>query len=276
MADSAPPRAGVDVLSLILVLLLVWFVLTVVLAMGTLFFQAYIYTEPTEGMMWRAPAAATGIMLTILLWAYLDYQHPGRYGTLWEFSPTEDTYYKSLIVPRRDGKEDVYKKVARQRGGYEYMGSNFGDRPIPSRPDKVIAVTEDGERIAFEPDRDAKGKFKTVEGQSLVYRSATGEVMEEGQLGSVRKFFPGRLFLNLFLNFLHLVAWFACLWLLLRFQWSHAFGLAVAIWVVMILFILPQVLDRTERVAKPTGATGARTVWRGGERNLLDGSLPTV
>jgi hypothetical protein len=271
MPADVAPRAGVDVLSLILVLLLVWFVLTVFLAAWTLWFQAYIYTEPTSGVAWRAPAAGSVIMLTVLLWVYLDYQHPERYSTLWEFSPVEDHEYPQLIVPKRDGKEDVYERVRRDRG-YVYMRR---DRPLPTRPDKVIAVTEGKQRIAFEPDRDAKGKFKTAEGQDLVYRAATGETMVDGQLGSVRTFYPGRLVLNLFLNFLHLAAWFACLWALLRFQWAHAFGLAVVLWLVMLLFILPQVLKLAENTALESGAASARVSWQAGEGNALDAGLPT-
>jgi len=271
MPAVAPLRAGVAVLSLILVLLLVWLVLTVFLAWWTLWIQTYIYTGPVGGVLWRAPAAGTVIMSTVLLWVYLDYRTPERYSTLWEFSPVEDHEYPTLIVPHRDGKEDVYTKVHQDRG-YAYMRR---DRPLPSRPEKVIALTDKKERIVFEPDRDAKGKFKADGGQSLKYRSSTGEVMEEGQLGSVRTFYPARLVLNLFLNFLHLAAWFACLWLLMRFQWSHAFGFALVLWGVMILFILPQVLKLTEKAANVQVLPASRTARQAGEGNVLDGGLPT-
>ncbi len=43
--------------------------------------------------------------------------------------------------------------------------------------------------------------------------------------------------------------WFLSLWLLLRFQWPHALGLAVAFWLVM-LFILPMILTKAESVRK--------------------------
>jgi hypothetical protein len=271
MRAEAPLRAGVDVLSLILVLLLVWSVLTVFLAWWTAWIQSYIYTESADGILWRAPAAGSVVMLTILLWVFLDYRAPERYAAIWEVSPVEDHHYPMLIVPQRDGKEFEYKRVRSDRG-YVYMRR---DRPLPTRPDKVIAVTDTKERIAFEPDRDSKGKFKVADGQSLKYRAATGEVMEEGQLGSVRTFYPGRLVANLLLNFLHLAAWFGCLWLLLRFQWSHAFGMAVVLWGMMLLFILPQLFKLTEKTANPAAKPRQQIAWQARQGNPLDGGLRT-
>ena len=232
--------------SLILVLLLVWFVVTVFLAAWTMWLQPNIYTEAVQGILWRAPAAGTVVFLTVLVWVCLDYQSPERYSTFWEFSPVEYYEYPKLIVPQRQGPEHEYVRVRRGRS-HVYMR---GDRPIPSRPDKVIAVKENKERDVFVPDRDANGKFYAPEGQSLVYRDAnTGQTMLEGELGIVKVFYPGRLISNLFLNFAHLAAWFLALWLLLRFQWSHALGQALVLWGIMILFILPQVLKRAEDVA---------------------------
>jgi hypothetical protein len=270
MPAAAPPRPlEVAVQSLILVLLLVWFVLSVFLAAGTLWLQAYIYTEPVQGLIWRAPAAGTVVFLSILLWVYLDYQAPARYSTLWQFSAEDEIIYPKLIVPRRDGKEDVYRRVRGDRG-FSYHGA---DHPIPSRPDKIIALQENGERRVFEPDRDEKGKFKVASGQSLLYKDSTGLVMEEGQLGSVRTFYPSRLILNLFLNFLLLVTWFVSLWLVLRFQLSRAFGMAVVLWGVMLLFIMPQVLKLAEDAAHQRAAPATATTRQAVPGNLLDGDF---
>jgi hypothetical protein len=61
-------------------------------------------------------------------------------------------------------------------------------------------------------------------------------------------------FANLLLNFLHLGVWFACLWLLLRFQWGHALGFAVVLWLALTLTILPMLFTKTE-AASPYKAT---------------------
>ncbi len=55
--------------------------------------------------------------------------------------------------------------------------------------------------------------------------------------------------MNLLLNGLHLVVWFACLWLLLRFQWPHALGMALVCWLVVTVIVIPPLLNKAEVVA---------------------------
>jgi hypothetical protein len=233
------------VLSLILTVVVVWLVLMGLLAAWTLWFQGYIYSEPVSEIYWRAPAAGTALTVFLIFWVFLDYRAPGRYRGLNEFSWVEEEVYPELRIPTRDRKEEVYKRSRNAQGRYEYRR---GDRVLPTRPDRVVAVQGD-EKYTFEPDRDAKGHFKTDSNQALLYRDDRGRVMNENNLGRVQIWHTSWLIMNLLLNFLHLVVWFVVLWLLLRFQWSHALGLAVVFWAVTTLFVLPPVLTRAETVA---------------------------
>jgi hypothetical protein len=234
------------VLNLVLVLLLVWFVLTVLLAAWTLWFQAYIYSEPVGAIWWRAPAAGTALALFLTLWVVLDYRAPGRYRELHGFSFIEyPAPYPELHVFNPDGKEEVFKLHKTGRGLPEYR---WDSKKLPSRPGRII-VFEDGEKFVFEPERDARGNFKTGPGDVVHYRDSRGREMVEGQLGQVSIRHYGWLAMNFLLNFAHLAVWFACLWLLLRFQWSHALGLAVVFWAVTTLIVVPMVLGQAERVA---------------------------
>ena len=200
-------------LILILVLLVVWFVLTVVLAAWTLWFQGYIYSEPVGEIYWRAPAAGTALALFLCLWAVLDYRAPGRYRALFEFSGREDHKpYEELRIPGEGGVEDVYKLKPSARGREYYKG----DKPLPSRPGKII-VLEGDQRHVFEPERDAAGHFKEERGQ-LRYRDERGLEMVGGQLGQVSTYHTGWLLVDLLLNLVHLALWWVCLWLVLRFQ----------------------------------------------------------
>jgi hypothetical protein len=248
------------VLTLILLVLLLWVVLTVLLSAWTLWFQAYIYSEPTSGIFWRGPAAGSALMLVLLLWMFLDYRDPpGRFRTLFESSSTDDSKrFDELRIPRDKG-EDVYRHVTSSgsRGEYRLKGQPTG-KVLPSRPKRVIVVEGD-ERYTFEPERDAKGNFKTrttsswfgsSSSEELRYIDGKGRVMLESSLGQISTFRGGRFFGNLFLSFLLLAAFFAVLWLLMRFQWPHALGQAFVFWGVMQLFILPPVLTRVETVAK--------------------------
>ncbi len=58
----------------------------------------------------------------------------------------------------------------------------------------------------------------------------------------------GRSLGTVLLNLVHLLVWFGCLWLLMRFQWGHALALAAAAWLLMSFvvpaMILPQALKR--------------------------------
>jgi hypothetical protein len=249
----------VPVLTLILLVLLLWVVLTVLLSAWTLWFQAYIYSEPTSGIFWRGPAAGSAVMLVLLLWFFLDYRDPpGRFRTLFEFSSTDDSKrFDELRVPR-DKTEDVYRLVrGGARGEYRLKGQPTG-KVLPSRPKKIIVVEGD-ERYTFEPERDAQGNFKarttsswfgSSSSDELRYIDNRGRVMLESSLGQLSTFRGGRFVGNLFLSFLLLAAFFAALWLILRFQWPHALGQAFVFWGVMQLFILPPVLTRVETVAK--------------------------
>ncbi len=245
--------------SLVLIVLLVWFVLSVILAAWTLFFQGYIYSEPVPDVWWRAPAAGTALALFLLVWVVLDYRAPGRYRALHEFDfvKDEDPPRELLIV--RDGKQETFqlRKTAENRREYRN-----GNAKLPSRPDKVIIVEGD-QRYVFEPDRDARGHFKPGPDDMLHYHDARGREMVEGFLGFVSTRQYGRLVANLLLNFLHFVVWFLALWLLLRYQWAHAFGLAVVFWLVMTLFVLPLVLGQAEKVARDRAGPPAAEVRAG-------------
>jgi hypothetical protein len=247
------------VLSLILVLVVVWVVLSLVLAAWTLWFQAYIYSEPVEQIYWRAPAAGTALALFLCLWAFLDYRAPGRFQTLTTFSSSDAKTYNELRVPNPAGGEDVYKMRKTAQGRPEYLKG--GDR-LKSKPEKIIVV-EDGQRYVFEPDRDAKGNFKVGPDGYLHYRDREhGLDMREDYPGQVTIRHPGRGALNVLLNLAYLAVWFVCLWLLLHFQWPHALGMAVVCWLVMILFVVPPVLGQAEDLAQqratPQGAPAQR------------------
>lgn len=263
--NSGPTRRVVEVgssihgesrvLNLILSLLLIWFVLVVLLAAWTLWFQAYIYSQPVEAIYWRAPAAGTAIAAFLCIWVVLDYRSPQtpsspRYLPLHDFSARETQRYKYLTIPTPDGKKEQYEW---RNNRYQ----NKAGKGLPSRPLQVIASDEpNGEEHIFEPERDAKGNFVQKD-QSLRYyeKGNPKRYMEEGNLlGQITIFHFGWLLMNLILNFGFLIVWFVSLWLLLRFQWSHALGMAVVFWLVMLLFVMPNILKQAEDVARQRAA----------------------
>jgi hypothetical protein len=234
-----------DVLSLFLIFLLILFVLAVFLTAWTLWFQAYIYSEPAEQLYWRGPAAAGVLTLFLGVWVFIDYRSPGNYRTLAEFSVSDTKVYEELWVPNAEGDKVRYKRLKSAGGGADYFreGERGKGNRLSGRPSEII-VKENDQESSFKP-------VKT--GDHVVYRDDKGREMKEGSLGEVNVTRKGRLLGNLLLNALHLGVWFLCLWLLLRYQWPHALGLAVVLWGVLMLFGVPPLLDRAEQLARERG-----------------------
>jgi len=227
-----------------MVLLLLWAALTVLLYSGARLLQGSFYNEPVPDLYWRAPAAGAILTGFIGLWCLLNMNSPGQYAAIHEFSPTDDRQFKELTaIIRKDNRDQTveYRLRPNERGQSEYRETKPPYRPLPSHPEAII-VSEDGAAVKFEPERDSSGHYRIAEGQALRYTDAQGRMMSEDTVGRISIFHWSRFLANIALNALHLLLWFACLWLLVRFQWTHALGLAVAIWLAMTLLIVPMLL----------------------------------
>ena len=261
---------------LILILLGIWVFLIGLLALGTLGLQGYIYTQAVQGIEWRASVAGSALALFLTIWVICDYQSPTNYQTLFQFNLRIDVPpYKEFRIITQEGKEELFKQAKNEKGILIYRQDGRPDgRLPPSRPQKVI-VKDDNQDVIFEPDRDPKGRFKTEAFDSLYYRDKNGRVMKESELGQATIFRWGNLLANLVLNGIYFVLWFVVLWLVLEFSSGYALVLAIACWLISILFLLPPVLSKVEEVASQrtpvkvalgaratTGAPGPCRRWR--------------
>jgi hypothetical protein len=247
--------------TLVLIVLVVFAVLSLLLAAWTTFFQGYIYSEPVEAIYWRAPAAGAALTLYLCIWIAVDYrsvENPtdeGRYRTLFDYSATETVTYEKLTILNQDRR-----KVSYVRRSNKYV-SEEGGRPLPTRPLEILAKDKEGQEHVFKPQTDEKGNFKVEKNQPLRYYEEGNPklYMEEGFLGQITIDHPSWRVVTWLLNFGFLAVWFLCMWLLLRFQWSHALGLAFVAWLIS-LFVLPMLLTQAEKVRKenlPPPATAA-------------------
>lgn len=239
---------------LILTYLLLWGSLVALLWAGTLFVQDFLYSEPAPQLYWRAPAAAAAVTLWVAFWGYLDSRNPGRYPALFDFSAAETTKFNELWVVK-DNKKVHYKLTSGGKGNLpgrvEFREVDPPHR-VWSRSDAVI-VKENGEEVRFEAEKDKNNHYKIDEGQELRYRDDRGRVMTEGSMGRIYSRRWGVFFTYVLLNLGFLGVWFAAVWLLLRYYWSHALGIAVVLWAAMTLIILPLMLARVEDVARAAG-----------------------
>ena len=254
-------------LGLLIILLLVGGALAALLWAGTLWFQGYLYSEPAEQLYWRAPAAAAGLTAFLGLVCFLTYRHIGSIDPL-AFSARQDKRYDQFWAVEQGGKRVHYQR--REAGSllssteYVAVGSQPPRRWKRTDPEgrlfEAIIVQEgqgdDKKEVRFnlKPPRD--GQFR--QGEEAVYVEEGGRrVMTENNIGLVTTTRGWTVVLYLVLNLLHLGIWFACLWLLLRFQWLHALGLAIVFWLIMTLAIVPMVLHRAEQIAPPTAPAQA-------------------
>jgi hypothetical protein len=249
----------VEIVVVILILLLVWFVLAVLFWGGTSWFQGYIYEESTGGLPWRAPAAAAAVTAFLGLWCLLNYlvakpKQPLPFDVPHSFTAHEEKLdVKELWAKHEKAEARTHYRVTKgTKTETERILIGDGGRTWPkgTRTVEAIYLKEDGRDVKFKADHDA-GRYVEEGG---------GRYMTEDQLGWV--FTPARAgstFLMLVINGLFLAVWFASLWLLLRFQWSHALGIAAVFWLLTTVLIVPQVLDRTPRKA----ADDKVTRWQG-------------
>jgi hypothetical protein len=251
------------VLDLVLIFLIVFGALTLILWTGTLALQGLLYSEPVANLRWRAPAAAGAMTLFLILWALLDYttldlnQIDLPFDTIFRFNATE-VYQAREFRSVKDSGETLFK-----RHGSDYQDDN-GNRWRRSDTDGIVKaiIVKDprGEERRFEPNLTRDGKFKPNSEQFPGYFPTKGRGAML-QLGQVSVFRWGLFLANLLLNALHLGAWFACIWLLLRFQWPHALGAAVVLWLGATLIVVPMLLAKTQKVAVDrAGATPAQTL----------------
>jgi hypothetical protein len=245
------------VLSLLLILLVLWFVLAGALAAWTLWFSDYLYNEPTGELYWRAPAAGAVVLVALAVWVLSSYRAPGQYQVFWSATESRDKPdpYKEIRTVNMDGIEEVYLLSKGTDGKWQYRTK--AGKPLTARP-RQLMVQEGEEKVVYEPDRDAKGNFKPGEDGLVHYRDSRGRVLVEGSFHA--RTIPGsRRFLGpMLLHFLLLIGWFLGLWLLLRFQWTHALGQALVLWVVMLIFVMPPLLSYAEEVGQARAATKAQ------------------
>jgi hypothetical protein len=233
----------------VLFLLLFFFAVgvTVLLWVGTIYLTGYWYTEPTPETYWRAPAAGAALTVFLALWIFADGERVAKapYGIPFLFSAQEDMFpepvkqfkavkkgvkdpipYVRVIYVNRVGKKD-YEYRERTNTGQEWRSTGV----------EAILIDEDGQQVRF-------NRVKTEEGSYVQFVDDRGWTIIDHSPGSPGRTRVSTILLTFLLNFLHLGVWFVCLWLLLRFQWAHALGLAFCLWLVTSLLIVPPIFRR--------------------------------
>lgn len=249
-------------LGLFVIFGVVIFALAVLLWAGTLGLQGLVYSEPADKLFWRGPAAGAALGVFVAGWCLLNYRmyaddlqsDPTQLqlplDTVFRFQPTQTRAVDQFWSVKGE-QETVFRKVGVGEHGIEYRDAqgNPWSKADTEAIVKAIIVEDGNQKLRFEPNLGRDGKFTTKEAFPG-FRAVNGRQYMDS-LGRVSSFRWGRFVMNIFFNALHFGLWFVVLWLVLRFQWPHALGLAVVCWVVMTLAVLPMLFDRTREVARP-------------------------
>jgi hypothetical protein len=248
------------VLSVWITLLIVGVTLMVILWAGTAFLQGYFYTEVSSSIFWQAPAAAAALTLFYALWCLLNYNaaesRPGflPYDTIFRFSQVEykakEPPLKIWVLTKGKTEKVLFELIKRADPvigtTYEYQHKRVGGNLRWPRDVVALIVPEDGQDVRYDPEPAGEGanrRFVSPDGWAIVeYETGPAHPPEKARFGLW--------LVNVFLNLFHFGLWFVCLWLLLRFQWGHAFGLAIVMWLVMTVFAVPMMLVQTGDAAQ--------------------------
>lgn len=246
-------------LFLIVVLLICAASLTVVLWVSTMFLQGYFYTEPTSQIAWQAPAAGGILAAFITLWCAILVNSSDAsiqdvpYDTLFRFSPIVDLQkeaFREIWVVRKGSKEPVLYKRFAEPGIIKPLSvyKDTSGRPYTPTGVEALLVEVGGKKLRFKlVESSVQGDYREFLAEYGGWKIAERERKLED---TAQVFRWSRFLATVSLNVIHFALWFVCLWLVLRFQWSHAFGLAIVFWLVVSLAILPMIL--TEAAARAT------------------------
>jgi hypothetical protein len=263
------------VLDLSFIFIVVLFYLVVILWAGTLGLQGLIYNEPAPALHWRAPVAGAALAAFVGAWCFLSYSmysselsaNPNQaqlpLDTIFRFQPVR-TRLVDKLWSVQDEKEIPFKKRDTGPHGVEYRDAKTNapwKRSDPSGIVKAIIVEdENGQKMRFEPRLTREGNFVAPEAFPTYYEVGGRHYMDT--LGRVSLFHRSLWFLNILFNIALFGVWFVCLWLVLNYQWPHALGLAVVLWVVMILIVMPMLFDRVRETASRRAVSSPRVELR--------------
>jgi hypothetical protein len=270
------------VLVMLLVVLAVGLGLTALLWIGSVFAQGFLYTEPSPGIAWQAPAVGGALTVFLMLWCLLNATAAGATASQVPF----DALFRAQTVEEYDKRPAAKLWSYSQKKGFPKVvvydlsmktgGKTWDYRVAPGQtfkfgeePPEAGALWDPAQVEAVEiPDRNDKNQKVRFErrpvekGEKTAFTefvSADGWVMKaEKNMGLPESGSWGRFILIAFLNGFHLALWFVGLWLVLRFEWLHALILGGVLWLVMTLAVVPMLLNQAGAVAEAPSAAAPR------------------
>jgi hypothetical protein len=223
------------------------------------FLQNWLYSQPSTGLVWRSLAAGAVIGGFLTLWCRIDSRNPGKYDTLLNFAGYDMQDYDSFEVVRKlqDGETSTQKYVRSLQAGrpvYLTEGGTAWNRSTSDGPAESIIITDKNTPARFTTKLEKrKGSDAwTFPAGEVRYTEEKGRrYIDAGSPGKVFQPKSGTIIVSLLLNFAHLIAWLLPIWLLLRFSFGHALGIAIVLWMFTTMVPLPVLFEKNRTRQKP-------------------------
>ncbi len=234
-------------LSILLVLTLFLVVFSLLLWLGSLFAQNYFYTEPAEGLLWRAPAAAGVIVIFYFIWSMLNLSGGNAaadkkipYPFLLNFNNTIDMVAQPIpeFESKNKNTDPALFKLDKSSRGNRYKKEN-SDEYWNADGALYIKFKHGGTEYNFVP-APSEGGYRVFADEN------SGWIMKEQGIGVPTQSSSTQLLVYFVLNAFHWLVWVLCFWVLLQYAPGHAFLLGSVLWIASTLFILPVIFDQTQ------------------------------
>jgi hypothetical protein len=263
--------------TLLSILLLVTLVLFALFLGGSLVAQGYLYQEPADRLPVRALAAAVLLGAFIIMWVWIDRNHPRKYDTFFEFAPYERKEFTEFEAVRWISSDGVnlksdesgkpievvinYKRSTGaksdkflERGTDQPFQLNGGTKTGEAFMTAAILVKPEPEGEAIRLDaqlkEDKRTQAKTYTPDRRFDEQKGSRYVLADQLGVLYVPSTGTVAVALFINLLHFLLWFIAFWPILQFNRGHAFALTTLFGLVTMLLVMP-LLFKPNRTPKP-------------------------
>jgi hypothetical protein len=238
--------------------------------------QGYLYSQPADRLPLRAAVAGLLVALTLTGWTYVNTRasHRDRYGVLIGFdrmmSPTAEKPVAEFDAVRRLGRSDgrsvrwltddkgnpreqvtAYKWTGEENRG-KFVDAAQKEFQLSSSEGVTVAleVPEDGKKVRFEADLK-DGQYAPGAGGERVFKEVGGGRFIDGSAPRKMQIpSPGAMTAGLLINLGQLAAWLVAFWVVLRFGFGHALGLAAVFGVTTAVVLMPLLFNAND--PKPT------------------------
>lgn len=243
-------------MTLVLTLVGLAVALTALLLGVSVVLQGYLYNQPADRLPLRAAVGGLALACFLTFWTYLytRAEHPERYGTVLDFTPTTSVPVTEFEAVRQTRYKDAGGKPKEQTVKYRWQPGTGQARgqfvDEANRP--FVRSTSDYVTVALlmpDPSGD-KPRFNAVmNGGTYVVDGENGPArfeeqggaryLTENALQSMQVPSTGALVAGLGLNVLHFILWAAAFWAAMRFNLGHSLALTALFGLTTMLVLMP-------------------------------------